>query len=334
MILLLTITACNGSVQPEATPEPTPTQEPTPTPEPTPEPAPDSAKIFTSADDIREITAAELQEEHENNSIRFSSEYIDSFVIIESTVKEIETEEWLSLDDESYTPAVVVYLDGGWVVSVSSTDDILTKLNRGDSVRAIGTITGCEFLGNICVLSTSTHGHRTLIELADTEYPDITAEDPGLIYMIDDLYSNGNYTDAAAFANYYIATYPNDEEQVQSLNANMTVAESTLCYPGTMLKKYSWCFFPDVTVEEIEDVELYGVAYDNYDSNASGNIQTYCSYVKSQGYVQQSEYVTIEVNGRTDTYVYFKHPSGNIIAFAQGDGFVRIVVFPWETLAQ
>jgi TolA-binding protein len=276
--------------------------------------------VIKSDGEIEETTIEDLLQAHTDNELRFQDNYVNAQVILTGAVSEIDTNETVFVDDLAYSPKVTVHLDGGWVIGVPSTNELVAELSAGDTIQVIGTITGYTKYGKeIAVLNTT--GHETEIALCGEEDADLRLFD-----LFTALIGDNNYRDASTFIQYYIDAFPENTDQIEKLSALQTEIE-TVCYPGTYIKTYDKAFSSVTSVSEV-NAEQYGIGYDYYDPSMASNVQTYGQYIKNRGYTQESKYVLIEVDGQSDPYLQFtSDDDSSIIAMAQGDGYVRVIVY-------
>ena len=297
------------------------------------EEAEDIVTVITTDGEIEQTNAAELLAVQEENAVRFQSKYIGAQVIVTSTVEKIETDETLFLTDSTYTPDVTVYLAGGWDFGTNDTNEVVAELSRGDTVTAVGTITGlAHFDSEIAVLHTLEYGYTTALvtEAMAAEYE---AENPALAAAIEQMMENFYYRDASIFMDYYMNTWP-DDPYCEELTQNQDTI-SVMCYEGTYIRRYEYCWgLANVPTYDTVTAELGGTGYDYYDSSASSHIEDYGSFLRNRGYVYQDENIGIEVNGVTEAYAQFKNADGDIIAMGNGGTFVRVIVYAWTNILE
>lgn len=285
------------------------------------------AVVIKSDGEVEELTIEELVQVHDDNEIKFQNNYDNAQVILTGIVSEIETNDMVVVGDTSYSPKVSIHLEGGWVIGVPSTNEVAAELSKGDTIQAIGTITGFTKYGNeVAVLNTS--GHPTEIALCSEDEDDEDA-DLRLINLFFAMIEDNDYKDATTFIQYYLDAYPNDTETVEQINQLLEEMKN-VSYVGTYIKTYDHAFASTVTSVTELSVEQYGTGYDYVDSNMASDVQTYATYLMNCGYTKADNYVLIEVNGDSSAYLQFTNEDGNIIAMAQGDNFVRVIVYSVE----
>lgn len=288
----------------------------------------DSVTVI-DGDTIEEETSGEaILISRDENEVSAEKNYVGKYVIVTGKVTAIKSDETVFTTDKTYTCPVAIYLEGGWIICVNSSSEVVTKAKAGDTIQAIGIITGFEKYGD-SILVAQTEGNAVQACISDEK----TAQED-MVKLITAMKDSKFYRDAVKWCTIYKKVYPDDAKNTDILATEAAI--QTFCYPGTYIEKYEWRFMSSITdMQEQTDVEKNGFACDYYDSNLSKNVQTYANYLMDRGYEQNSSYVRISVNGESYSYLYFTNKSDNtIIAMAQGSGFVRIVVYSKEIMNQ
>jgi len=275
--------------------------------------------IINNDGEAESLTVDDLIRIHSENQVRFDNKYTGARVFVTSEVKEIKTDEWLVLENASYTPKIVLHLGNGWIVSGAS-NALVESLNIGDKVDFAGTITGfMKYEEGVAVIYTG--GNATLVQMHE-EQGDDTDKTAALRSVIETYIGKRCYKDAAFWMDYFRNSYP-DDGNAASLQAAVDEALQK-CYLGTFIERYDSMW--TCTSVAACDVPYFGEGYDYYDPVYTSDMNTYVQYLKNNGFSDAGNY-SIEVNGTEDAYVALTNPDDVIVAMAQGDGFVRIIVY-------
>ena len=282
--------------------------------------APAGSIVINNDGEAEQLTIDDLIQVHSDNQLRWDKNYAGAKVFVTSEVTEIKTDEWLVLENTSYTPHIVLHLGNGWLVS--GADSALAEtLNVGDKVQFTGTITGfMKYQEGVAVIYTTSDA--TCVQRADE------AEDHGLETMIASYIDGSNYKEAGFWLDYYKANYAGNVEAVTALQNSLDEALEN-CYQGTYLDKYDVMFTcTDVVPCEVEN---YGEGYDYYDPVHPVNANTYLQHMKNKGFRStENKYASATVNGVTETYAALVNDDDVLVAMGQGDDYVRILVWSKE----
>ena len=267
------------------------------------------------------MTIDDLVKIHSENQLKWDKNYLGAKVFVTSDIKAIKTKEWLVLENDSYTPNIVLHLGNGWIVS-GAESSLVENLNIGDTLQFSGTITGfMKYESGVAVIYTSSHA--TYVQKASESGDDRT----GLLSMINGYLDNRNYKDAHFWTDFYRTAFPEDEN-IASLQASLEESLSS-CYQGTYLERYDTMFTCTQVVPC--EVENYGEGYDYYDPIYTMNMNTYATHLKNKGFKStENKYATATVNGVLDTYATLVNEDDVLVALAQGDGCVRVLVWSKE----
>ena len=279
--------------------------------------------VINNDGEVEELTIDDLISIHSGNQLRWDKNYVGAKVIVTSDVKEIKTDEWLVLETDSYTPKIVLHLGNGWIVSGASSN-FVENLNIGDKIQFAGTITGFMKYGDgVAVIYTS--GNPTYVQMADESSDGLKDT---VVSMINDFLDGRNYAESQYWLDFYKSYVSEDEEGFASLKAALDEALSN-CYQGTYLDKYDSMF----TCTDVVpcDVENYGEGYDYYDPIYTMDMNVYIQHLKNKGFKStDNQYATATVNGVQDTYATLANADDVLVALAQGDGYVRVLVWSKE----
>jgi hypothetical protein len=294
--------------------------------------APSGTITVIKADgEVETLTGEEMVQLYADNKVKFQNQYVDAQVILTSTLTSIEMNETVTLmkvdesfnsEAASYTPPIVLHLEGGWLVSVSSAD-AAENLSVGDTVQVLGTIMGySEDLDNIAIFNRSRH------PVAITECNELkdSAEASGevlqslIMEMITGTYYY-YYEDATIFVQYYSDTYQQDASTQELLEI---IDERS--YPGTFLRTYDSMFSSVTEVTEVS-AELDGTGYVYYDSAFSANFDAYVQKLENIGFERKSNsLMTVEVEGVEELYIPYTYDNV-LFAISTGTDCVKVVVF-------
>lgn len=273
------------------------------------------------------LDTAELVEEHDSNPIRWQNQYQNARVLSIGTVSEIKMDEFVVLEDESYTPKAVIHTEDGALISVSSNNSVLAELGKGDTIMCTGVITGfLKYSKGFALINTN--GNGTAVRKYDEQGGDF-AED--LYIMICEYSADNKYKDAVKWTDAFKEMFPDDAKRIDELQV---LADKMMgnCYEGTFIRKYDNAFLNTVTDVQELSIEDYGEGYDYYDSNLAADLKTYLSYLVNQGFADQG-LAKGTVNGTEDTYEKLTNADNVIIGMAQGEeGYARVIVYAPEAV--
>ena len=281
--------------------------------------------VINNDGEVEQLTIDDLMKIHSDNQLRWDNKYVGAKVLVTSDVKEINTDEWLVLETDSYTPKIVLHLGDGWIVS-GADSDLVENLSTGDRVQFAGTITGfMKHKDGVAVIYTG--GNATCVQMAEESEG---IGNPGLLSIIKAYIDRRCFKDAEFWFDFYKENYSEDEEGIASVQTSLDDALAS-CYQGTYLERYDSMF---VCTDVVEcDVENYGEGYDYYDPGFAMNANTYIKYLQNNGFSSQGNY-SATVNGVEDAYVALTNPDDVIVALAQGDDYVRILVWSKEAYGE